>query len=70
MISTTCMDLIPNEFHPKQKENATTTPIKPVESQPEADPVFKVFEKDRGWRSFRCSQIVSIKMTLGSKQPD
>lgn len=55
MVATTNLALVPEEFHPTAKEKPTTDA-----SSVEEDPIFKVFEKDNGWRSFRVSQIKVI----------
>lgn len=60
MVCTTNLALIPEQFHPKpqvreqQEENVAFAVEKPIEE----DKMYKVFEKDNGWRSFRQSQLV------------
>lgn len=56
MTCTTNFELIPEQFHPKKKDGEE----KPVEQKAEVSNLFKVFEKDNGWRSFRYNTLISI----------
>lgn len=65
MKCTTNLELVPEQYHPKKKEENITEELdntfavdKPVEI--ETDKLYSVFEENNGWRSFRESQITSI----------
>lgn len=60
MICTINFDLIPEQFHPPKKETEELVENSPfaVEKAVDEDKLYKVFEKDNGWRSFRQSQLV------------
>jgi len=55
MVCTTNFNLIPEDKHPKKKEEPT-----PNSNVIGIDPLYSVFEKDNGWRSFRLSQLTSF----------
>lgn len=63
MRCTTNMDLIPEEARPKQKieENVSIDEAFEVEKAVDLNPVFKVYEYNKGWRSFRFNQVESYE---------
>ena len=62
MICTTNLSLIPDKFHPKAKPETKTdeTPDVFQVDEVKKPKVYKVFEKDKGWRSFGEDQIISV----------
>lgn len=60
MVGTTNLTLIPEQFHPKEKvENKTIDDLDfEVEVKQDPNPSITVFEKDKGWRSFK---LLSLK---------
>lgn len=57
MKCTTVMDLIPEDKRP-------ITNGQPEKEVEETDYLFKVYEQDNGWRSFRSSQVIGATYTL------
>lgn len=57
MLCTTNMENIPTEFHPINSKNVQNN-----KDEVEVDQLFSVYELDKGWRSFRTSQILKISM--------
>lgn len=61
MIATTALELIPEEHHPKKKEVVEEEDTSfEVEKKVNPDPTVNVYEKDKGWRSFRISQLLKM----------
>lgn len=61
MIATTNLGLVPEQFHPKTRDSEKQLE---ASKEPAVDPLYVVFEKDNGWRSFRESQLVSVTVIL------
>ena len=53
MVCTTDFNKIPEKLHPTTQTNKPNT-------EPVDDPLFKVYEMENGWRSFRWSQVKAI----------
>lgn len=58
MYCTTNMEKIPEEDRPTESKTIVN------DKEPEEDPLFKVYEYGKGWRSFRFSQIQEIQMDV------
>lgn len=65
MKSTTSLELIPVEHHPKKKETKAdeVNPDFEVEVKVDENPLFTVYEEGKGWRSFRANQVVEYNET-------